>query len=85
MCDLVGVSDRHGVAVPVYVFAVGTGHATLLALALSNGLPLGGGEGETGMVLLDGTDHPGGSDAAGHLAASYPAARGRMLLHCCEQ
>src|SRR5205807_4150818 len=40
-----GVSDRHGVVVPVPVFALGTGNATVLGLVLSNGLPLVGGEG----------------------------------------
>ena len=84
-CDLVGVSDRHGVAVPVLVFALGLGSASVLGLVLSNGLPLVGGEGDRRMVLVDGADHPGGFDDVIHLAASHPTACGRMLLHCCEQ
>ena len=66
--DLVGVSDRHGVVVPVPVFALGLGSASVLALALFNGLPLVGDEGDTQVVLVDGADHPGGSDGAVHLA-----------------
>jgi hypothetical protein len=81
-CDLVGVSDCPGVAVPVYVFALGRGFATVLALALSNGLPLVGGEGDTQMVQVGGADRPGGFDEAVHLVASHPAVCGRMLLHC---
>ena len=84
MCDLVGVSDRHGVAVPVLVFALGLGSASVLELVLSNGLPLVGDEGDTQVVLVDGVDHPGGSDGAVHLAPWCPAC-GRMLLHCSEQ
>ena len=84
-CDLAGVFDRPGAAVPVYVFAVGRSFATVLALALSNGLPLVGGEGDTQVVLVDGVDHPGSFDGAVHLAARCPAACGRMLLHCSEQ
>jgi hypothetical protein len=73
----VGVSDRHGVAVPLHVFAVGFGSATVLALILSNGKPLVGGEGSMGkgdtrVVLADGADHPGGSDDAIHVAARIP-------------
>ena len=67
-CDLASVSDRPRAAVPVYVFALGRGFATVLALALSNGLPLVGDEGDTQMVLVDGVDHPGGSDGAVYLA-----------------
>ncbi len=67
-CDLAGVSDRHGVVVPVPVFALGLGSASVLALALFNGKPLVGGEGDTRAVLVDGVDHPGGSDGAVHLA-----------------
>ena len=84
-CDLVAVSDRHGVAVPVLVFALGLGSASVLELVLSNGLPLVGDEGDTQVVLVDGVDHPGGSDGAVHLAAWCPAACGRMLLHCYQQ
>jgi hypothetical protein len=65
----VGVSDRHGVAVPLHVFTVGFGSASVLGLILSNGLPLVGGEGDTQMVLVDGVDHVGGSDGAVYLAA----------------
>jgi hypothetical protein len=33
--DLVGVSDRHGVVVPVHVFALGLGSASVLGLVLT--------------------------------------------------
>jgi len=58
--DLAGVFDRPCVAVPVYVFAVGLGFATVLALALTPMAGHWGGEGETQMVLVDGVGHPGG-------------------------
>ena len=34
-CDLASVSDRHGVAVPVPVFALGLGSASVLGLVLT--------------------------------------------------